>query len=295
MNMVLPTATADGYQWPSPAGSGSILNPNFGRIDVSLWNSSSFYDALQLQLTKHVTHGLQIQGSYTFAKSIDEGSGSNLGDPFSNSISNLFWFDARTRRGLSDFNVKHNLVVNYIWTIPTPSSLTGPAKWILGGWETGGVFQARTGLPFTPLIGGDPLGTKSASPFAYPDRTFGKSGCDTATNPSNPKAYINVSCFSAPNPLTRLGNSRRNSVIGPGLENFDLSLFKNNYIPKISETFNIQFRAEFFNVLNHVNFNPPTNNLALFDQTGHPVSGAGLLDSTSTTAREIQFAVKVLW
>jgi hypothetical protein len=294
MNMVLPTLTPAGYLWPSPAGSGTVLNPNFGRIDVSLWNSNSFYHALQLELKKRLTHGFQVQGSYTFSKSIDEGSGSALGDPFANSISNLFWFDGRTRRGLSDFNVKHNLVINYIWDIPSPKSLAGPARWGIGGWQLGGVFQARTGLPFTPLIAGDPLGTESSSPFAFPNRTYGP-GCQTGVNSGDPEAYIKISCFSAPNPLTLLGNSSRNSVVGPGLVNFDFSLFKNNYIPRISENFNVQFRAELFNVFNRANFNPPTDNLDVFDQTGAPVAGAGLIDSTSTTARQIQFALKVIW
>jgi hypothetical protein len=69
--------------------------------------------------------------------------------------------------------------------------------------------------------------------------------------------YIKTQCFSFPSPATRLGNAGRNSLIGPGLSNFDLSLFKNNYIRRISENFDIQFRAEFFNVLNRTNFSPP--------------------------------------
>jgi hypothetical protein len=291
LNEVLPTQTPAGYVWPI---NGNVLNPNFGRIDVSLWNSNSFYHALQMQLRKRLTHGFQLQGSYTFSRSTDEGSGSALGDPFANSISNLFWFDSRTRRGLSDFNIKHNLVINYIWDIPTVQSWTGPAKWITNGWELGGVFQTRTGLPFTPLISGDPLGTKSSSPFAFPDRLTG-AGCDTGVNSGNPLQYIKVGCFAAPNPLNRLGDAGRNSLVGPGLVDFDFSLFKNNYIPRISEAFNIQFRAEVFNVFNRANFNPPTDHLDVFDQTGAPAAGAGLIDSTSTTAREIQFALKVIW
>jgi hypothetical protein len=293
MNEVMPTLTPAGYLWP--ASGGKVLNPNFGRIDVSLWNSNSAYDALQAQVQKRIRKSLHIQGSYTFAKSIDDGSGSALGDPFSNSISNLVWFDSRARRGLSDFNVKHNLVINYIWDLPSPgSSKPVLARYALGGWQLGGVFQARTGLPFTPLIGGDPLGTKDASPFDYPNRITTGSGCGSAVT-GKPSGYINVSCFTVPNPITLMGNAGRNSLIGPGLQNVDFSIFKNNYVPRLSENFNVQFRAEFFNVLNHANFNPPTNNLALFDQTGKAVSGAGLIDSTSTTAREIQVALKVIF
>lgn len=290
LNEVLPTLTPAGYVWPI---NGNVLNPNFGRIDVSLWNSNSFYHALQVELRKRLTHGFQVQGSYTFSRSTDEGSGSALGDPFSNSISNLFWFDSRTRRGLSDFNVSQNVVINSIWNVPSPQ-FSGVAKWATNGWQLGGVFQARTGLPFTPLISGDPLGTKSSSPFAYPDRLSGL-GCGTGVNSGNPLQYIKVSCFAAPNPLNRLGDAGRNSLIGPGLVDLDFSVFKNNYIPRISENFNVQFRAEIFNSLNRANFNPPTDHLDVFDQTGAPAAGAGLIDSTSTTAREIQFAVKVIW
>jgi hypothetical protein len=176
----------------------------------------------------------------------------------------------------------------------------------------GGIAQIRSGLPFTPLIGGDPLGLNSTDPFAYPNRLKG-SGCQTAVSPGNVNDYINLSCFTLPTAPAALaaqctpfptapgtcsnllGNERRNSVIGPGVVNFDFSLFKNNYIRRISESFNVQFRAEFFNVFNHSNFNSPIDNSTLFDQTGAPVAGAGMIDSTSTTAREIQVALKVIF
>jgi hypothetical protein len=90
------------------------------------------------------------------------------------------------------------------------------------------------------------------------------------------------------------GNVQRNSLIGSGLIDLDFSLVKNNYFGN-SERFNAQFRAEFFNILNHTNFNAPVDNLTLFDQTGAPVGGAGKIDSTSTTSREIQFALKLIW
>ena len=84
-------------------------------------------------------------------------------------------------------------------------------------------------------------------------------------------------------------------MIGPGLATLDFSLFKNNYVEKISENFNVQFRAEFFNVLNRANFQVPTDNETFFDVNGNPVAGAGSLDQISTTAREIQFALKLIW
>jgi hypothetical protein len=89
----------------------------------------------------------------------------------------------------------------------------------------------------------------------------------------------------------------RDILIGPGISNFDFSLFKNNYIKRISETFNVQFRAEFFNILNRANFHVPVvpGHGDIFDSTGAPTEVAGLLTSTSTTARGIQFALELVW
>ena len=96
-----------------------------------------------------------------------------------------------------------------------------------------------------------------------------------------------------PNFVTNLlGNGGRNEVVGPGLVNFDFSLFKEN---KIKENLKMQFRAEFFNVFNHSNFESPIDNSTLFNQDGSPVGGAGLIDATSTANREIQFALKLIF
>ena len=293
-NMVIPTLTPAGYFWPTPSGSGTVVNPSAARINFLSWGSNSSYNALQFQATKTMSHGLQIQGSYTWGKSLDEGSSTVAGDPFGNSVSSLFFFDRRLRRGVSDFNVAQNLVVNYTWVIPTPHFLKGAAAWPLSGWQLGGIMQASTGLPFTPVLGGDPLGINSSDPWAFPDRSKA-SGCQSGVNPGNVDAYINLQCFSFPNPGTRLGNAGRNALVGPGLLNVDFSVFKNNYIKRISENFNAQFRMEAFNVLNRANFAAPVDNSTLFDQSGVPVPGAGAIDTTSTTAREIQFALKLIW
>jgi hypothetical protein len=95
--------------------------------------------------------------------------------------------------------------------------------------------------------------------------------------------------------MNLLGNNGRNQVYGPGLWGLDFSLFKDNHIRKISEAFNVQFRAEFFNVLNHPSFQSPLDSNALFNPDGTAVGGAGALDSTTTSQREIQFGVKIVW
>jgi hypothetical protein len=313
-NLVIPTLTPQGYLWPAPAGSGTILNPTVGAVRGIFWDGNALYHALQVGVSKRMSHGLQVQGSYTWGKSIDTGSSISLGNTYVNSITSLLWFCNWCRRGLSDFNIAHNLAVNYIWDVPAPKNWGAVGSFVWGGWQLGGIITAQTGTPFTPLIGGDPLGTNNTESFAYPNRLTG-SGCSSAVNPGHPSNYVKLNCFGLPlasaslncSPFgapdapiagtcaNLLGNVGRNSVIGPGLVTFDASLFKNNYIRRISETFNVQFRAEFFNVLNRPNFAVPVDNSTFFDANGNPVGAAGSVDKTSTTAREIQLALKVIW
>ena len=338
-NIVLPTLTPIGYLWPcGPDGTGNacasgfspsgtqanpmpnpLLNPNVARISSTFFNSDAVYHALQAQVVKRLSHGFQFQGSYTWSRSIDTSSGSTDGDQFLNGISSLLFFNRALRRGPSDFNVDQNLVVNYVWDIPTPRSLTGMLAWPVSGWEWNGILTLTGGVPFTALVGGDPLGQNSTDPFGYPNRLAGP-GCNSLVNPGNPDSYIKLSCFgpttapasfagqcvdfpgaTQPAPSGRvycanlLGNEGRNALIGPGLANFDTSLFKNNPIKRISDTFNVQFRAEIFNIFNRPNFVPPTDNETILDQTGAPIAGAGQITRTSTTSRQIQFALKFIW
>ena len=318
---VQPQLTSAGYLFPNPVGSGTRINPAFGRFDVLSWTNSTFFDALEVQVVKAMSHGFQIQGSYTWGKSIDLGSGSTHGDPFENSISSDWFFPGyqRLNRGLSDFNVAQHGVISYVWTLPAPKWTSPIAAAALGGWELGGIFTANTGLPFTPQMSPDPYGTKSTLSYAFPDRVAGP-GCGSAINPGNPKDYINLNCFALPTAPSSfasqcatftgaktppppgevycanlLGNAGRNSLIGPGLVNLDFSLFKNFPIKRVSERFNAQFRAEIFNILNHANFNAPTDNPAVFNASGAPIASAGLIDATSTSSRQMQFALKLTW
>jgi hypothetical protein len=318
MNMVLPTLTSAGYLWPYPDGSGTVLNPAIGRMDTLQWTNSTLYDGLQVQVTKSMAHGFQVQGSYTWSKAIDDGSSSSQGDDFANSISSLFFFSSAVRRGLADFNVAQSLVANYLWTIPTPRSIHGAAAWAISGWQTGGIVTLQSGLPFYPNLGGsgngssgDALGVNSTDPFDFPNILTGP-GCKHPVHPGNVN-YINLNCFGLPMSTPAiaaqctpfpglpgtcanlLGNLGRNSVIGPGVADFDASLIKNNQIKMGSENLNMEFRAEMFNALNHTDLAAPIDNSALFDSTGQPNAGAGMADSTSVTSREIQFALKVIW
>lgn len=349
-DLVIPTKTPYGYLWPQvdvlgniyvpgqcdqtdPNGSDAAqcappnpINPNFGSVRGLFYEGHSYYNAMEVQLVKRMSHGFQVQGTYTWSKSMDTSSASVAGDTFGNSISSLHWFDTRLSRGLSDFNVGRAFVVNGTWELPTPKSLSAPAQWALGGWQLGLIFTASDGAPFSATwgTGADPAGTLSSDDWAFPNR-LGGPGCKTLTNPGNPNNYVKTECFQvpqAPNPqfwsancnpappslggplvagdlscFNLRGNAGRNILISPGVASLDFSVFKNIYIKRVSERFNIQFRAEMFNILNHPNFAPPVtpDNTDIFDGTGASTGVAGLLTKTTTTAREIQFAVKVIF
>jgi len=331
MNITLPvTLTPVGYVWPNPVTTGPLLNPNFGDVRGVFYSGSSFYNALQIGVQKRMTHGIQFQTSYTWGKSIDTGSATGVGDTFANAIASPPWFDLRLNRGLSDFDIGQIFVVNVTWQVPQPKSLSGPAGWLTSGWELGSIYRANSGVPFSATFGtdGDPLGLNSTDPWDVPSRVAGCNpiNLNFKNSPTGVPIYLNTNCFALPTapslaywnkycdttsgifgpnlvpepyPLcfNLRGNSGRNVLIGPGTSNLDFSIFKNNYVRRISESFNVQFRAEFFNILNRANFGVPAspNNTDIFDSTGAPTGVAGLLTSTTTDSREIQFALKVIW
>jgi len=318
LDIVLPRKTSAGWLFPSPVGSGTVLNPNFGFIKGTFFRGNSSYDALEAAVQKRMSHGVQLQGSFTWGKSIDTSSSTAGADQFSNSIPSLLWTDLKSARGLSDFNIGRTLVISGTWQVPSPKSLPGPAGWIANGWEMGAIYKVSDGVPFTATFGtdGDPQGLNSSDPWAFPNRLTGP-GCRTLVNPGNPNNYIKTQCFAVPTAPSAAfytancdptlgtfpqcfnlrGNAGRNILIGPGTSNLDFSLYKNNYIRKIAENFNVQFRAEFFNILNRANFAVPVtpDHTDIFDSTGAPTGVAGLLTSTTTAAREVQFALKLSW
>jgi hypothetical protein len=139
-----------------------------------------------------------------------------------------------------------------------------------------------------------PPGTDKNSCAFYSGASNGI-GCDPAP-PLGPNGTSVTTTF--PQCYNLRGNAGRNLLNGPGLMNLDFSVFKNNPVKKISESFNVQFRAEFFNIINHANFGVPSialNHTDIFDSTGAPLNTAGVLTFTSTDSREIQFALKLGW
>jgi Carboxypeptidase regulatory-like domain/TonB-dependent Receptor Plug Domain len=290
-----------------------LLNPSVAGIPSTLWQSSSWYNALTVKLDKRLSRGFQVQGAFTWGKSIDDSSGSAAGDTFQFDYTSEPWYDVNLIKGLSDFNVGENLVINGLWKAPEPKTLGAIGDRVLGGWQLGLITELSSGSPVWPSITADMLG-ENISTVNPPNLVAGCSAQSlTKTNYRTSLFYINPSCLSlvpmnATNAAVcdqRLGASvcsnirgdlGRNTITGPGLFNIDFSVFKNNYIPKISETANLQFRAEFFNVLNYTNFAPPTlANLAAFNSTGVASGTFGQLTSTQGQNRIIQLGLKLVW
>jgi Carboxypeptidase regulatory-like domain/TonB-dependent Receptor Plug Domain len=353
-NLTLPTKTSAGYLWPQvdafgnafsaqcnsldasgPADPAScapppVVNPAYSSIRGLFYKGRSYYNSLELQLAKRMSHGFQVQGAFTWGRSIDTSSATLAGDAFGNSISSLNYFDTRLTRGLSDFNVGRTLVINGTWNIPSRKDGSGPAHWLADGWELGTILTVSDGVPFTPTwgTGSDPAFIQSQDDYAFLNASRG-AGCQSLTNPGHPDNYIKTQCFSIPTapdlafwnancdpappsvgapvpPLSCFnlrGQLGRNTLIGPGIMALDFSVFKNNRIKRISENFNIQFRVEMFNILNHPNFAPPgpgDGNTDIFDATGtslapsatNPGGTAGVLVRTTIPERQIQFAIK---
>jgi len=301
---------------PTGIVPGQDINPNVAEIQSTIWQSKSWYDSLQVEVNKRMSHGLQAEFSFTWSKTEDTSSGSFAGDNFAGDLNpTIPWWDLHIIKGLSDFNVSRNLVANILWQVPTPESWHGPLGFAAKGWELGGIVTLSDGVPFWPFtIAGDFMGQLDSEPLANFDRVPGCQLTFPGSGRHGNLQYVNPACFTVPqatagiNPATQcdqafnggnpaattcinlLGNFGRNTFIGPGLINVDYSMVKNTKIPKISENFNIQFRAEFFNVFNHANFAPPVDNL---DVLGGPTFGQ--LTRLQSPERQIQFGLKFIW
>jgi hypothetical protein len=262
-----------GLNAPLTPGPGAIQArrplPNFGPVTSIQYDALSTYHALQAKVEKHFTKGLSFLVSYTWSKNLDEASNENSGGTV---IPTNLNFDY----GPSDFDIPQNLTASYIYDLPFGQgrefmNRKGMMDEVFGGWQLSGVTTLRSGFPNTITYPGDVanvgLGTR-------PVRT-----CNGKLSNHTYKSWYNTACFQAPAQYT-FGNSNRGIIQGPGYKDWDLALMKS--FPTYHEQ-SLQFRFEFFNAFNNVNFGQPGTSIT--------TSTAGKISSASAP-RQGQMALE---
>jgi hypothetical protein len=269
----------------SPAGGGTprlnaIAGPNvFGPANngpmQNTQDINSFYHSLQLSAEKRMPHGLTILGNYTWSKSIDDiPNGGGVADAGADTISARPWFDPLRHqfdRGPSDFDYRHRFVASYVWQLPGLPHVNSFVRQVFGGWQLGGVISAQTGRPFTVVSGvdhsrtgiGQDRGTLIAGSDPYTPGACAAAGVagKSCVDWLNPAAFVRPTSV----PLGTFGNVGKNSFRLPGSFTWDAGLSKN--FP-FAERWKLQFRAEFFNVLNRTNFGDASNRLSTTNSFG---------------------------
>jgi hypothetical protein len=230
-------------------------DPSVFDTTINTFRSNAFsnYNSLQARLQKRLTRGLQFEASYTYSHALDDASSANLG-----SFATGDFRDQRFPQmeyGNADFDIRHRFVLSYMYELPFGKGKTfagntsGLLNQIIGGWQVAGITSASTGNYFTPtdiatdLSNSDGGGDVASS--ARPNRIG-----DPNAQPCIPGTLFNTCAFATNTVLGTFGNAGRNIIRGPGFQNWDLSLFKT--FP-LNERERFEFRAEFFNVWNHLN------------------------------------------
>jgi hypothetical protein len=270
---------------PEQLGPGDIQNrkpwPQYSGLTGIFHDAVSWYNSFQLKIEKRYSHGVSWLLAYTISKSLDNSSlDPSLGS--GNTIQTAY--DTRSNWGPSAFDIPQNLVFSFNYELPF-----GPGRaylangWMgraFGGWQINGISTIRGGLPYELTMNTNTANSGANS--QRPDRL--RHG--TIPNPTI-DMWFDTAAFVSPGQY-RYGNAGRNFLRGDGVVNFDLSLFKNTYIPTpLNERTNIQFRAEAFNALNGVNFSNPNGSVG--------GSTYGTVTGTSTGSRAIQLALKLVF
>jgi len=283
---------------PCPAGypAGAFFYPtNAPLSNNAVWNTThwfsegiSSYHGLEVDVTRRVGRGLQFRGAYTFSKSLNDGDSMNTSVATNSPAFASNPLQLSTDYGRASFDVRHAGVINATYDLPFGRTTSAPwVQKLLGNWQLSGIETILSGLPFTPQLSYNPSNDGDTRNPVRPSVNPNFSGQIVQGGPT---AYFNPSAFLQPLPGT-YGNAGRNILQGPGLATTDLSLAKKF---SLTERLNLQFRTEAFNLFNHTNFNTP-NPVVYAAATGGPSPTAGVITSTSTTSRQIQFGLKLLW
>jgi len=249
--------------------------PQFSSVLFVESNAASSYQSMQFRSERRMSHGLSFLAAYTFSKSIDDISsifGGSAGSGLPQDSQNL-----SGDRGVSDFNAAHRASLSFVYDLPFQRMWARGPDWsrkVLDNWQAGGILTAQTGSPFTVILAGSPAA--SAAAFGNPERPDlvgdpSKAGpvaanptCQAPAQVGTPQNWYNQCAFAAPAQETfgpAFGTEGRNILTGPGFTNLDFSLAKS--IPLRVESNRLQFRGEFFNLLNHPNFDIPSHTFDL--------------------------------
>ena len=286
---------------PCPAGypAGAYYYPTGAALaNNAMWNTTTWfsegissYQGVAADVNRRFGHGLQFRGVYTFSKTLDDGDNMNTSVATNSPAFVANPFQPKADYGRASFDVRNSAVINATYDLPFAAGATSREHpWLqrlIGRWQISGIQTVQSGLPFTPQLSYNP---SNDGDTRNPVRPSWNPNFTGRVILGGPNQYFNPNAFTQPLPGT-YGNVGRNVLQGPSLVETDLSLTKT--FP-FSERLNLQFRSEFFNIFNHTTFNVP-NPVVFASATGGPSPTAGVITATTTTSRQIQFGLKLMW
>jgi hypothetical protein len=278
-NLPVPTFVNGNIYYPS---GSPLANPKVANTTTWWSSGDSNYNALQVDVNHRLGHGLQIRGVYTYSKSLDDGTAwnSSVGTNAPGFV--MFPPNPKIDWGLSTYDVANAAVVNGTYDLPFARR-----NKFVGGWSVSAIETLQSGFPFTPQLGYNPSNDGDSRNPVRPSWNPSFTG---PVIPGGPNEYFNPAAFKTPASGT-YGNVGRDTLIGPGVAELDLSAIKKT---ALSENVTLQFRAELFNILNRANFGIP--NAVVFSSATAGISPtAGVITSTATTSRQVQFGLKLIW
>ncbi|MBI2822618.1 MAG: TonB-dependent receptor [Acidobacteria bacterium] len=292
-NIALTTQRVDGRIFFPP--DAQRRNPAFSQLRVFFFESNSFYNSFRLGLSRRFRNGFQMQSSYNYSRSIDDSSNTTPIDSTSspNGVSNMP-DDHKYDRGLSGFDVRHVYVANATYELPFGpgkpwgTNLSGFAAKLAGGWQINTIINLTTGIPLNIRNGFERSRSRAGTDLS--ERPDLRPGANNNPVLGGPDRYYDPGAFVL-QPAGFFGNLGRDTIIGPGLANWDIGLVKDT---PFGEGKSVQFRAEFFNVANRANFGSPAP-VVFTSATGIALGNAGRITGTTTTSRQIQVALKVIF
>jgi hypothetical protein len=270
-------------------GTPALANPAVANTTHWFSQGVSSYNGLEVDVNHNFSHGLQFRGVYTFSKALDDGDSMNTSVATNSPAfaSNPLQADC----GRASFDIRHLATINATYDLPFGrKNATGENSWlntVIGNWQISGIETLLSGLPFTPQLSYNPSNDGDTRNPVRPSLNPNFTGPIILGGPGR---YFDPNAFIAPLANT-YGNAPRNFLQGPGIAETDLSLAKKFLL---TEKFNLQFKAEFFNLFNRTNLNNP-NPVVLTSATSGPSPTAGVITSTSTSSRQVQFGLKLLW